>query len=287
LCCPNNNILLATNRRGEYCVLPCGPLFPFQPEPATIFAAAEDCKVLCKRSTKTQHISHLILDRKYLYSSHHNEGSIRKWDLAANARLAKATADHIPGNLNQSYHGGHTTKRFLVYSSQLREVSCMCGHPTQISVSLSAEDHRVGATFLVEKGTTPLLLQDSGRMPMLLLCMGSISSGFVAANKVLFLGINAMAATPPSLREDCDREIMWSSLSINYEVGYALRRLRFNNLWEPSFGFLNFQSRRLHRVGSIQGICILGSKLRVRYGHLCDKYRELVDRGVCSYRSAF
>ena len=71
-----------------------------------------------------------------------------------------------------------------------------------------AEDHRVGATFLVEKGmmmTTPLLLQDSGRMPMLLLCMGSISSGFVAASKVLFLGINAIAATPPSLREDCDR----------------------------------------------------------------------------------
>ena len=52
LCCPNNKILLATNRRGEYRVLPCdadrGPLFPFQPEPATIFAAAEDCKVLCK-----------------------------------------------------------------------------------------------------------------------------------------------------------------------------------------------------------------------------------------------
>ena len=78
--------------------------------------------------------------------------------------------------------------------------------------------------------------------------------------------------------------IMWSSLSTNYE---ALRRLRFNGLWEPSFGFLSLQSRRLHRVRSIQGIRILGSKLRVRYGHLCDKYRELVDRGVCSYRSAF
>ncbi len=57
--------------------------------------------MLCKRSTKTQRVSHLILDRKYLYSSHHNEGSIRKWDLAANARLAKATADHIPGDLNR------------------------------------------------------------------------------------------------------------------------------------------------------------------------------------------
>ena len=34
--------------------------------------------------------------------------------------------------------------------------------------------------------------------------------------------------------------IMWSSLSTNYEVGHALRRLRFNGLWEPSFGFLNF-----------------------------------------------
>jgi hypothetical protein len=36
--------------------------------------------------------------------------------------------------------------------------------------------------------------------------MGSISTGFFAANKVLFVGINAMAATPPSLKDDFPRE---------------------------------------------------------------------------------
>ena len=148
--------------------------------------------MLCKRSTKTQRVSHLILDRKYLYSSHHNEGSIRKWDLAANARLAKATADHIPGDLNREALEKLSWRPYdkKILGILLTTVRCMY-------VSLSAKEQAWSCT--------PLLLQDSGRMPMLLLCMGSISSGFVAANKVLFLGINAMAATPPSLREDCDR----------------------------------------------------------------------------------
>ena len=368
--------------------LPCdadrGPLYPFQQEPASIFPVEEDCKVLSKGSPQTLGVSHLILDGHYLYSSHDEEGIVIKWDLAANVLIAKAPAVHIPADydreaiekLSWRCYGKTILGMLLtpernqlyVWASYANICVLNCGGATLVRTKIIHLDVGWGYYPRAEEekeddddsdddeedDNDDSEDESSGnkncfRPHANVVVMGSITAGLFAANKVLFVGINAMAATPPSLREDVAREelcegnillidvsdgnatpqklgtwnghtfpilalavneshlfsidgttthgvqnlLMWD-LSSEYEIGHVLRRLRFNDLRRSAFGIPR-RLRRTHRVSSIEGICLRGSRLFLTTDYGMDicviKISNLsiegylpIDLPLCGYR---